>query len=132
MMIADSDVLIDFLRGRSPWAGRIRLEIETGHLATTAINSFELLSGAKTPADKDKVSRLLDALTVLAVSPEASALAAETRLSLEKDGQGIGMADYLMAGVCLANGGVLLTRNLDHFERVPGLKISGRMLKDAG
>ncbi len=132
MMIADSDVLIDFLRGRGPWAGRIKIEIETGHLATTAINSFELLSGAKTPADKDKVSRLLDALTVLAVSPEASALAAETRLSLEKDGQGIGMADYLVAGVCLANGGVLLTRNLDHFERVPGLKISGRMLNDAG
>ena len=129
MMIADSDVLIDFLRGRSPWAGRIRIEIETGHLATTAINSFELLSGAKTPADKDKVARLLDALTVLAVSPEASALAAETRLSLEKDGQGIGMADYLIAGVCLAHGGVLLTRNLDHFERVPGLKISGRVLK---
>lgn len=68
----------------------------------------------------------------VADGPEASALAAETRLSLEKDGQGIGMADYLIAGVCLANGGVLLTRNLDHFERVPGLKISGRMLKDAG
>ncbi len=132
MMIANSDVLIDFLRGRSPWAGRIRIEIETGHLATTTINSFELLSGAKTPADKDTVARLLDALTVLAVSPEASELAAETRLSLEKDGQGIVMADYLIAGVCLANGGVLLTRNLDHFERVPGLKISGRMLNDAG
>jgi predicted nucleic acid-binding protein len=28
----------------------------------------------------------------------------------------------------LANGGVLLTRNTDHFERVPGLKISGRHL----
>lgn len=131
MMIADSDVLIDFLRGRGPWAGRIRLEIKTGHLATTAINSFELLSGAKTPADKDKVSRLLDALTVLGVSSEASERAAEARLLLEKDGQGIGMADYLIAGVCLAADGVLLTRNLDHFERVPGLKISGRMLKDA-
>ncbi len=132
MMIADSDVLIDFLRGRDPWAGRIRLEIKTGQLATTAINSFELLSGAKTQADKDKVSRLLDALTVVGVSSEASERAAETRALLEKDGQGIGMADYLIAGVCLAIDGVLLTRNLDHFERVPGLKTSGRMLTDAG
>ena len=131
MMIADSDVLIDYLRGRAPWAGRIRLEIETGHLTTTAINSFELLGGAKTSADMDKVSGLLDALTVLGVSPEASERAAEARRLLEKDGQGIGMADYLIAGVCLANGGVLLTRNLDHFERVPGLKISGRHLKNA-
>ena len=43
MMIADSDVLIDFLRDRDPWAGRIELELKTGHLATTTINSFELL-----------------------------------------------------------------------------------------
>jgi predicted nucleic acid-binding protein len=72
MMVADSDVLIDFLRGRSPWAGRIRLEIKTGQLATTAINSFELLSGAKSIAEQEKLSRLLAAVTVLGLSAEAS------------------------------------------------------------
>jgi predicted nucleic acid-binding protein len=128
MMIADSDVLIDFLRDRDPWAGRIELEIKTGHLATTAINSFELLSGAKRAADQETVSRLLAVLTVLGVTPEASERAAVVRRALESQGQGIGMADYLIAGVCLANGGVLLTRNLDHFGRVPDLKLSGRHL----
>jgi len=39
-------------------AERIKLEIKTGHLATTAINSFELLSGAKDTAERDKVSQL--------------------------------------------------------------------------
>ena len=129
MMIADSDVLIDFLRGRSPWAGRIKLEIKTGHLATTAVNSFELLSGVKAAAERDKVSRLLAALTVLAVTPAASEQAAAIRRELESAGHGIGMADCLIAG---ANHGVLLTRNLDHFERVPGLKISGRHLERNG
>jgi predicted nucleic acid-binding protein len=38
------------------------------------------------------------------------------------------MADYLIAGVCLANGGVLLTRNQDRFGRVPNLKLGGRHL----
>ena len=127
MVVAfNSDVLIDYLRGRSPWAERIRLEIETGELTTTAVNSFELLSGAKRASNRDKVTHLLDALTVLGISAEAGERAAEARLLLEKDGLGIGMADYLIAGVCLANGGILLTRNLSHFERVPGLKISGR------
>jgi tRNA(fMet)-specific endonuclease VapC len=126
MMIADSDVLIDFLRGRSPWRERIKLEIKTGHLATTAINSFELLSGAKDRAERDKVSRLLGALTVLGVTPAASEHAAAIRRELEAAGNGIGMADYLVAGVCLAHRGVLLTRNLDHFARVPDLTISGR------
>jgi tRNA(fMet)-specific endonuclease VapC len=132
MMIADSDVLIDFLRGRSPWAGRIKLEIKTGHLATTAINSFELLSGAKHAAERDKVERLLAALTVLGVTPASSEHAAAIRRELEVAGHGIGMADCLIAGVCLAHDGVLLTRNLDHFERVPGLKISGRHLGTSG
>jgi predicted nucleic acid-binding protein len=128
MMIADSDVLIDFLRDRDPWAGRIELEIKTGHLATTAINSFELLSGAKSAADQETVSRLLAVLTVLGVTIEASERAAEVRRALEAQGHGIGMAEYLIAGVCLANGGVLLTRNLDDFGRVPELGLSGRHL----
>ncbi len=128
MMVADSDVLIDYLRGQSPWAERIRLEIETGHLATTAVNRFELLSSAKSIVELEKVSSLLAAMTVLGFSAQASERAAEARRALEGEGQGIGMADYLIAGVCLANGGVLLTRNTKHFERVPGLKISGRYL----
>jgi len=99
MMVADSDVLIDYLRGHSPWAGRIRLEIATGHLATTAINSFELLSGAKSLAEQKKVSVLLSAMTVLGLSAESSERAAEARRALEMEGQGIGMADYLIAGV---------------------------------
>ena len=36
------------------------------------------------------------------------------------------MADYLIAGICLERGAILLTRNLDHFERVDGLKL-GRL-----
>jgi len=38
----------------------------------------------------------------------------------------MGMADYLIAGVCLANNGVFLTRNQEHFGRVPDLKLGGR------
>jgi predicted nucleic acid-binding protein len=109
-------------------SGRIELEIKTGHLATTAINTFELLSGAKSAAEIEKVSRLLAALTVLGVSPEASERAAAVRRTLESQGQGIGLADYLIAGVCLVNGGVLLTRNQEHFGRVPDLKIGARNL----
>jgi predicted nucleic acid-binding protein len=53
----------------------------------------------------------------------ASALAAEVRRSLEQKGQGIGLADYLIAGVCLSRRAMLLTRNHAHFARVPGLSL---------
>jgi tRNA(fMet)-specific endonuclease VapC len=126
MMIADTDVLIDFLRGRAPWAGRIRLEIKSGRLATTAVNAFELLSGVRNDAEIEKVSRLLAALAVLDLTPASSEEAASIRRDLEARGQAIGTADYLIAGICLAHAGVLLTRDLDHFKRVPGLKVSGQ------
>lgn len=47
MIVADSDVLIDFLGGREPAAGRVTREIESGNLWTTVITRFELLSGAR-------------------------------------------------------------------------------------
>jgi len=94
MMIADSDVLIEFLRGRRPGpAGsnwRSRLDSSPRRLSTALNCSAE----RKARADQEKVSRLLAALTVLAVTPEASERAAAVRRSLESQGQGIGMAEY--------------------------------------
>ena len=84
---------------------------------------FELTSGAKSKAERDKVERLLAPATVLSLDEGSSRLAAEVRRRLEKLGQPIGMADYLIAGICLSHAAVLLTRNTAHFERVPGLEL---------
>jgi tRNA(fMet)-specific endonuclease VapC len=123
MMLADSDVLIDFLRGREPGLSRMRIEIGTGRLATTAIIAFELLSGARTERERKNVETLLAALQVIPVDSAASARAAEARRALEQIGAGIGLADYLIAGVCLSRSATLLTRNRAHLERVPGLTL---------
>src|SRR2546422_487296 len=49
--------------------------------------------------------------------------AAEVRRSLEPRGQSMGMGDSLIAGIILANKSILLTRNRQHFARVPGLTL---------
>ena len=85
------------------------------------MTAFELLSGARTVESRDRIRTLLDALSVLPLDDEASARAAEVRRALESAGTSIGMADYLIAGICLARSASLLTRNRDHFERVDGL-----------
>jgi len=48
------------------------------------------------------------------------------RQQVESQGQPIGMADYMIAAICIANDGVLLTRNLKQFERVKGLRLATR------
>ena len=126
MIVADSDVLIDGLRGRDPVAGRVALELETGSLATTVVSAFELLSGARTPRELDKVQTLLAALTILPLDERAARTAGRLRREFESSGRGIGTADYLIAGICLERSAILLTGNQDHFGRIDGLTL-GRL-----
>jgi predicted nucleic acid-binding protein len=125
MIIADSDVLIDGLRGKGESVPRVALEIEHGGLATTVINVFELLAGAKTDGERDKVERLLAALTILPLDEEAAREAAQVGHELGRLGRPIGTADLLIAGICIARSGILLTRNRAHFEGIPRLTLGG-------
>lgn len=126
MILADTDVLIDFLSGRGEAAQRVAVELQTRSFGTTAITAFELRSGARTARQKRAVDVLLDAMTILPFGEEEARLAAELRQQVEARGQPIGVADYMIAAVCLATDGVLLTRNRKHFERIEGLKL-GRL-----
>lgn len=123
MMIADTDVLIDYLQGKGPAAERIALELEHAQLCTTAVTRFELRAGARSARQEKLVTQLLEALPCLALDSAAADRAAEVRRFLEQRGRSIGMGDSLIAGITLANKGILLTRNRQHFERVSGLSL---------
>ena len=123
LIVADSDVLIDALRGREPAMARIRNELERSALGTTTITVFELLSGARTAASRKKIQKLLAAMRTLALDERAAYAAAGVRRELDAKGISIGMADYLTAGICLVHSATLLTRNMEHFQRVPRLNV---------
>lgn len=123
MIVADTDVLIDFLAGVNPAFSRVRSELERGHLQTTAITRFELLSGAGNPKQEARIRDLLEAVPALPLDARAADCAAEVRRTLERRGESIGMADSLIAGIVLVHGGLLLTRNRRYFERVEGLPL---------
>ena len=124
MIVADSDVLIDFLRGAGE-ADRISTELKTGGLATTVISAFELWTGVRSAKQSAAVETLLEAMTLLPLTPASAKRAAEVRRDLENRKVPIGMADSLIAGICLEHEAILLTRNTKHFERVSGLKLAG-------
>jgi tRNA(fMet)-specific endonuclease VapC len=123
LILADTDVLIDYLAGVQPMKGQVETHIDAGTLQTTAVNCFELLSGAGEGKRGQTVKRLLDCLDVLPLDRASSERAAEVRRQLERTGKTIGMGDSLIAGIALAQGLPLMTRNESHFSRVPDLKL---------
>ena len=124
MILADTDVLIDYLAGAQPARDRVAAYIDTEQLQTTAVNCFELLSGAGPGKRGQAVRRLVEALLVLPLDRAAAERAAEVRRKLERVGRPIGMGDSLITGIALAHSLPLLTRNRSHFDRVEGLKLA--------
>ena len=122
MILADTDVLIDYLLGVQPMAGQVRLYAEASRLSTSAVSCFELLSGAGQNRRGDDVRRLIAGIAVLPLDIESATRAAAVQRSLKAKGLSIGMGDCLIAGIALANGLQLLTRNRRHFQYVEGLE----------
>ena len=124
MILADTDVLIDFLAGVPAVVTRLTALIRAEQLQTTVINSFELLSGRQEGRKADRLQKLLASLPILPLDPKAAERAAEVRQMLERTGQTIGMGDSLIAGIALSHKLPLLTRNRRHFARVAKLELS--------
>ena len=123
MILADTDVLIDFLTGVQPVKNQIANYINAAQLQTTAVSCFELLSGAGENKRGHAVRQLLDSIAVLPLDRTAARHAADVRRKLDRSGQAIGMADSLIAGIALTHDLPLFTRNRVHFERVENLKL---------
>ncbi|MBI1862155.1 MAG: type II toxin-antitoxin system VapC family toxin [Deltaproteobacteria bacterium] len=121
-MILDTDVLVDFLRGQGA-AERVAVELKKRRAFTTAITAFELWAGAKTSEQAAAVETLLGALPILPLETPGARRSGEIQRALEQKGTTIGMADSLIAGICLEQGKPLLTRNKKHFQRVPDLQL---------
>lgn len=123
MIVADTDVLIDFLRGHGAVADRIAFEIERG-LTTTTVTAFELWAGSTGSKKREgAVNALLSAMQVLPLDPGSARAAADIKSHLQSTGRTMGMADALIAGICVQRKAILLTRNHRHFEGIERLSL---------
>lgn len=121
-VVADTDVVIDFLRGRGAGAPVVRGLLREGRMLLTAITAFELAAGALQEADQAAVEALCEG-RVVSLGAGAAAKAGEVARTLRSAGTPIGVADTLIAGLCLHHGFALATCDHRHFSRVPGLTL---------
>ena len=121
--VLDSDVLIDYLRGAGPGRDLVRALIRGAGYRVTAITAFELALGRSYRENPRPVHALL-AAPVLTLTRKAGLRGGALLGELRRSGEAIDVRDALQAGICLETDTILVTRNISHFERIPGLQLS--------
>jgi tRNA(fMet)-specific endonuclease VapC len=121
----DADSVSYALRGQGQVAKRL-LEHQPSDLCISAITLAELKFGAEAKRSQ-KIRRAISAfMKDVAVLPfdEASAERFGTiAATLAARGEPIGVVDTLVAAQALSLGVTVVTNNLRHFSRVPGLAV---------
>ncbi|HST63764.1 MAG TPA: PIN domain-containing protein [Mycobacteriales bacterium] len=121
VLVLDTTVLIDALRGR-PAADRLE-DLADGReiLVTTAINVEEIVRGLR-PEEQDAVDLLLAGLRILPIRRAEAERAGRWRREFAARGATLHQADCLIAAAAYSVGGRLATANVKDFP-MPGLSV---------
>ncbi|MBI4036224.1 type II toxin-antitoxin system VapC family toxin [Candidatus Daviesbacteria bacterium] len=124
--LLDTDILVDHLRKKKFLDKDI---LEKG-AAISIITLGELLYGVYKSDNPTKSYELLKYtlnilnLGMLNLNDEIMIEFGKIKAELEKDGKRLEDFDLLIASVALENNLTLLTRNMNHFKRIQGLKLA--------
>ncbi|MDQ2947890.1 MAG: type II toxin-antitoxin system VapC family toxin [Acidobacteriota bacterium] len=119
MTIFDTDVLIWFLRGDSGAASFINSEPDRG---ISIVSLMELIQGTRSKAEVARIRAFVAAheFNVLAINESISFIAA-TLIEEHAHGDGLQVADALIAATAKERGATLATGNIRHFRSLKGL-----------
>jgi tRNA(fMet)-specific endonuclease VapC len=126
-MIVDSDIIIDYLRGKDKASKLIKKHQEKHSVETTDINVFELYHGAykseKTNRNLSNLKGFLNRIRVHSTSEDSMELAGKIAAELEDSGEKIGAKDILISGVAMLENQPVLTYNKKHFKKVDDIEL---------
>lgn len=127
MIVLDTDVVSALMRRAPPARVMARLgDVPVDEQCTTAVTVGELAYGAHKVGRLELYERALVLLGQTRILP-FDRLAAETygrlRSELERAGTRLADPDLRIAATTLVHGATLITGNVRHFGRVPGLSV---------
>jgi len=114
VLLLDSTVLIDYLRGR-PAADRVDALLDSGEtMVTTGINVEEISRGLR-PDEEQAARRLVVGLTILPIGSDEGWLAGTWRREAARRGVTLAQADCLIAAAAAVSTARLATGNPKDF-----------------
>lgn len=121
VVLLDTTVLIDYLRGR-PAVARVGALVDRGDVpCTSPVNVEEIVRGLRS-AERAAVDDLFDGLRVLPIGRAEGRRAGEWRRRFAARGTTLSQADCLIAAAASAAGAALATGNPRHFP-MPEIEI---------
>lgn len=125
--LLDTDIVIDFLRGRDYARKLLENWGSEGLLAISTLTHLEIYHGMKSSEVK-ATNVFLDGLISVSVDVPIARLAGRMLAELRSKGITAGIADSIIAATALEVGAPLLTNNVEHYpfgglKVVRGLKI---------
>lgn len=119
----DTDVIIDFLRKKSPGREIFKKCLKQYECYITFVTGFEIYLGMKSDKQRTTFEIISEQLKLLPIDIEAVKKSAEVVKELRKKNQEIGLMDSIIAGICINNNIELETKNVKHFNRVKELEL---------
>ena len=129
MYLLDTNILSELIKKRPNPNFLARLGSEKSKtLFTSSICVFELRLGSALRDDfpifwQRIMAELLSAISILHFGEDEATIAGDILAQLQKTGQKIGIEDIFIAATALANRCTLVTANIKHYSRIPGLSI---------
>jgi predicted nucleic acid-binding protein len=124
--LIDTDWIVDYLKGKQPTVQLLDTLAHDG-AAISLISYGEIYEGIYFGKDRDRhekgLAGLLQIVDVLPLNQPILEEFARTRGTLRAQGQLIGDLDLLIATTALQYDLILVTRNLNHFQRISNLKL---------
>src|SRR3989338_1648721 len=126
MHCLDTDVMIDFLRGK-PDAVKAMKGFSVDGVSTTCLNVCELYNGAflsgAPEAEVARVANFLRNVNVLGLDEKAARIYGNIFARLKTQGMLKQEFDMLIAAICISHGQAFVTRNSKDFSAMPGIEL---------
>lgn len=121
MIVADTTVFVDYLRGHPDAVRSVRTSILDGDpLAASVVTRMELLAGVR-DAERPALEAFLDQIPWIPVTTDIADAAGALMQRFMRSHGAISPIDYLIGATALVYGAVLWTGKRRHFPYLPNL-----------
>lgn len=129
-MILDTSFLVDVMNGdRSALAKVDEIEADSVEQVVPAMTLQELYIGVGASdwpeRERRKIASVVEARPIFPTSAEIARKAGRIDGELRKNGQRINVGDATIGATGIVRDEPVLTGDLEHFERIPGLDVVG-------